>query len=64
MGARPERCAVIEDTARGVQAGVAARMTVFGYAELSDSRKLADSGAVVFRSMEELPDLLRKHAPA
>jgi HAD superfamily hydrolase (TIGR01509 family) len=31
LGVRPERCVVIEDTVTGVQAGVAAGATVFGY---------------------------------
>lgn len=55
----PERCAVVEDSVPGVQAGVAARMTVFGYAERSDRAALAANGAVVFDSMTDLPGLLR-----
>ncbi len=55
----PERCAVVEDSVPGVQAAVAARMTVFGYAERSDRAALAASGALVFDSMTDLPDLIR-----
>jgi HAD superfamily hydrolase (TIGR01509 family) len=60
MGANPARAAVVEDTEIGARAGVAAGMAVFGYAELSDPQKLADAGAVVFRSMKQLPALLRR----
>ena len=63
MGAEPRVCAVVEDTARGVQAGIAAGMTVFGYAELADRDDLAGQGAVVFDDMGHLPDLLAQ-APA
>ncbi len=59
MGASPARTAVVEDTQIGVQAGVAAGMTVFGYAGLSDPEKLSDAGAIVFNSMKLLPELLR-----
>jgi hypothetical protein len=34
-------------------------MTVFGYAERSDRAALAASGALVFDSMMDLPDLIR-----
>lgn len=58
-GAVPERCVVVEDSVPGVRAAVAARMTVFGYAERSDRAALAASGAVVFDSMTDLPGLIR-----
>ncbi|HWK90262.1 MAG TPA: HAD family hydrolase, partial [Longimicrobium sp.] len=59
MGAVPERCAVVEDSLLGVQAGAAAGMTVFGYAERTDAAALAAAGAThVFTSMHELPGLL------
>ena len=62
LGVAPERCVVIEDSVPGVQAGVAARMTVFGYAARSDHAALSASGAVVFDSMTDLPGLI--HTPA
>lgn len=58
MGAQPERCAVVEDTVLGVQAGVAAGMHVFGFAPRSDAEALARAGAQVFRDMRLLPGLL------
>jgi len=59
MGAAPSHCVVIEDSVLGVQAGVAAGMHVFGYADLTAADALAGAGALVFRSMEDLPQLLR-----
>jgi HAD superfamily hydrolase (TIGR01509 family) len=58
MGARPERTAVVEDTPVGVRAGIAAGMTVFGYAARTPAERLRDAGAVVFTNMMELPALL------
>ena len=59
MGAAPERCAVIEDSAVGVQAGAAAGMTVLGFGAMSDPGALRAAGAAhVFARMDELPALL------
>jgi HAD superfamily hydrolase (TIGR01509 family) len=58
LGVPPERCAVVEDTALGAAAGVAAGMRVLGYAGVSDPGALAAAGAEVFRDMAELPRLL------
>ncbi|MGE5622104.1 MAG: HAD family hydrolase [Bacillota bacterium] len=59
MGADPARCAVIEDTPTGIAAGLAAGMTVFGYAERMDPQLLRDAGAVeVFDDMAQLPELV------
>ncbi|MBI5296059.1 MAG: HAD family hydrolase [Chloroflexi bacterium] len=55
----PARCAVIEDSLPGVQAGVRAGMTVYGYAALTDSRLLAEAGAIPFQSMSELQEILK-----
>lgn len=57
MGWAPADCGVVEDSPAGVQAGLAAGMTVFGYAGLTDPALLA--GARVFRRMDELPELLQ-----
>ncbi|MFI5317430.1 MAG: HAD family hydrolase [Myxococcota bacterium] len=58
MGIAPARCAVVEDSPRGVAAGVTAGMSVFGYAGLEAADELAAAGARVFRDMRELPRLL------
>ncbi len=63
MGADPARTAVVEDSEVGVRAGVAAGMTVFGYARLSDPLILINAGAIVFDSMKQLPQLLRSKGP-
>ena len=59
MGVAPERCLVIEDSPLGVAAGVAAGMTVFGYAELNHPDKLRTAGAQqIFADMHALPALI------
>jgi HAD superfamily hydrolase (TIGR01509 family) len=56
----PARCVVIEDTPTGIAAGLAAGMTVFGYAERTDPQLLRAAGAVhVFDDMALLPELVR-----
>ena len=61
MGVSPSQCAVIEDTVVGVKAGVAAGMTVFGFAggDHTAPAELERAGAVIFYRMQELPRLLR-----
>jgi HAD superfamily hydrolase (TIGR01509 family) len=52
-------CCVIEDTATGVIAAVAAGMTVYGYCALTPPRRLLAAGAHhTFTDMHRLPRLL------
>lgn len=55
MGVDPNRCSVIEDSASGVRAAVAAGMDVFGFAGgLAGRGPLVDAGAVPFDRMVDL----------
>jgi beta-phosphoglucomutase-like phosphatase (HAD superfamily) len=59
MGVDPSDCAVIEDSVAGVEAGLAAGMTVFGFGGGVTAReRLAVPGVVVFGAMHELHVLL------
>jgi len=59
MGVPPGSCAVVEDSVYGVQAGVAAGMTVHGFAGgLTAEAALRDAGAHTFRHMSELAERL------
>ncbi|WP_181788991.1 HAD family hydrolase [Streptomyces phytophilus] len=59
LGVPPERCAVVEDSAYGVQAARAAGMRAFGYCGgLTPATRLAGPGTVVFDDMRDLPGLL------
>jgi HAD superfamily hydrolase (TIGR01509 family) len=59
MGVPPEHCSVIEDSVYGVQAGVAAGMTVHGFAGgLTAESALREAGACTFTHMSELVDRL------
>ncbi|WNZ13661.1 HAD-IA family hydrolase [Streptomyces sp. 11x1] len=60
LGVPADRCVVVEDSLVGVQAAVAAGMTVFGYAppENGTAAVLGAAGAVTFESMAALPALL------
>jgi HAD superfamily hydrolase (TIGR01509 family) len=60
LDAEPASCAVVEDSPVGVEAGVAAGMTVYGYAALSDAERLSAAGAHVFTDMRTLPSLLER----
>jgi HAD superfamily hydrolase (TIGR01509 family) len=59
MNVAPERCAVIEDSTSGVEAGLAAGMSVFAFAGgVTSAEKLQRDGVTVFHSMRALPALL------
>jgi HAD superfamily hydrolase (TIGR01509 family) len=59
IGVQPERCAVIEDSVSGVEAGIAARMTVFAFGGgVTSPQKLQREGVEIFHAMSELPRLL------
>jgi HAD superfamily hydrolase (TIGR01509 family) len=55
----PSACVVVEDTATGVRAGVAAGMRVFGYSALTPPEQLLEAGAhATFDDMTRLPYLI------
>jgi HAD superfamily hydrolase (TIGR01509 family) len=58
-GVAASACAVIEDSPTGVEAGVAAGMTVYGYCALMPQHRLQEAGAHhTFDSMSKLLQLL------
>jgi HAD superfamily hydrolase (TIGR01509 family) len=61
MGVPPVRCAVIEDSVSGVEAGLAAGMTVFAFSGgVTSADKLERDGVVLFDAMHRLPALLTR----
>ena len=59
FAARPSHCVVVEDSPTGIAAGLAAAMTVIGYAAHTPAERLLDAGAqFVFDDMAHLPALL------
>jgi HAD superfamily hydrolase (TIGR01509 family) len=59
MGFDPASTIVVEDSAAGVQAGVAAGMRVLGYADAPGAAAaLRDAGAQPFADMAQLPGLI------
>lgn len=60
MGAEPGRCVVVEDTAIGVRAAVAAGMRALGFAgaTAADPQSLRAAGAEVFDRLLEVPALI------
>lgn len=62
MGFLPHECIVVEDSPFGVQAGRAAGMTVLAYAAgLVPTESLVGPRTHLFRSMDDLPGLIRTH---
>lgn len=59
MNVAPERCVIVEDSVPGVLAAVAAGMSVFGYAKLTDPAVLLAAGAATITSMAELAEVFR-----
>jgi HAD superfamily hydrolase (TIGR01509 family) len=60
LAARPQHCAVVEDSLTGVAAGVAAGAAVFAYVPQGDAEVFRSAGAIeVFTDMAQLPDVLR-----
>jgi HAD superfamily hydrolase (TIGR01509 family) len=59
MGVAPKCCAVIEDSVSGVEAGLAAGMSVFAYSGgVTSAEKLQRVGVTLFDTMKNLPELL------
>lgn len=55
LGIPPADCVVVEDSAPGCRAGVAAGMRTLGFAATGDGARLAAEGAEVFHRMDVLP---------
>jgi len=60
FAASPESCAVVEDSLAGVQAGLAAGMTVFHYQPENPPQVSTDKRVVRFNSMDLLPGLVQR----
>ena len=59
MGVPSDRCAVIEDSVSGVEAGLAAGMVVFAFSGgVTNAERLERDGVVLFDSMHLLPHLI------
>jgi HAD superfamily hydrolase (TIGR01509 family) len=59
LGVAPAACIVVEDSPAGVAAGVAAGMTVLGFAACMPAARLREAGAhKLFTQMGQLPALL------
>ena len=59
-GVPPSACLVVEDSVPGAQAARAAGMACVGLAPHGDDPALRAAGAVLIRSLDELPALLRQ----
>lgn len=58
MKFRPDECVVIEDSIAGVTAAVNANIEVYGLVKMCSAEQLEKAGAIPFKSMVELPNLL------
>jgi HAD superfamily hydrolase (TIGR01509 family) len=58
MGATPDECVVVEDTAIGIIAAVAAGMRAVAYAADGDPVELQRAGAETVQALSELPALI------
>jgi len=59
MGFSPEECVIIEDSVTGVKAAVNAKIKVYGIINnLFSSNDLEKAGAIPFKKMKNLPQLL------
>ena len=58
MGFKPKDCVVIEDSIPGVTAAVNANIKVYGLVKLCSAEELESAGAIPFKTMNELSELL------
>lgn len=63
MGFSPSQCIVVEDSIHGINAAIAAGMSVFGYIGVNQSsnvthRYFSSTGAKTFAKMDQLPKLV------
>ena len=59
MGFNPDECVIIEDSVTGVTAAANANIRVYGIINnLFSKEDLEEAGAIPFKKMEELPELL------
>lgn len=58
MGFKPKDCVVIEDSIPGVTAAVNANIKVYGLVKLCSAEELENAGAIPFKTMNELSELL------
>lgn len=59
MGFEVKDCIVIEDSKAGVKAGVSGGFKVYGFANGFNNADLAEEGAILFKTYEELEELLK-----